>query len=186
MNLQKIEVFMRSMGFTAKELSSHRTEARYYELARPNEYIKYYISDDDTSIMIDCLDSEDSTNAVNIDLKDIKDDNHLIDLINDALDNDKVTHSTGLKPRYQLLKTAFTIDYNNGVIHELEAPEIMDLDDAKDFAKKEMSYTQESVYIIRDGVKVTYSRWYGVSPDDTDDVLKIVDSGYYADWEDID
>lgn len=185
MNLQEIEVFMRSMDFTAKELSSYHTEARYHELARPIEYVKYYISEDETTITIDWLESEDSTNAVNIDLKDIKDDDHLIDLINEALDNDKVTHSSGLQPRYQLLKTAFTIDYNNGVTHEIEAPEIMDLDDAKEFAKKEMSYTQESVYILRDGVKVAYSRWYGVSPEDGDDVLKVVADGYYANWEDL-
>jgi hypothetical protein len=104
MNLQEIKQFMTSMNFIAKELSSHRKEARYHELARPIEFIKYYISDDDKSIMIDWLESEDSTNAVNIELKDIKDDNHLLELINEALDNDQVTHCSGLQPRYQLLK----------------------------------------------------------------------------------
>ena len=75
MDLQKIEVFMASMDFIAKELSSYRTGARYHELARPIEYINYYISDDEKSIMIDCLDSEDSSDAVNVNLLDIKKSN---------------------------------------------------------------------------------------------------------------
>ena len=104
MKLEKIEKFMQSMDFTAKELSSYHKDTRYHELARPIEYVKYYISDDESTIMIDWLESEDSTNAVNIDLKDIKDDDYLLELINEALDNYQVTHYTGLQPRYQLLK----------------------------------------------------------------------------------
>lgn len=46
----------------------------------------------------------DSTNATSVYLSEITSDEKLLDIINEALEIDQVTHSSGLQPRYQFIE----------------------------------------------------------------------------------
>jgi len=80
-------------------------------------------------------------------------------------------------------KKLLTIDFGTGVAQS----GIMTLDDAKEMAHDEMTYTQEHVSIYSDdGQLLAISRWYGVLPTEDDDVLETFDDyGFYAEWTDM-
>ncbi|MCY7574254.1 hypothetical protein [Bacillus pumilus] len=74
------------------------------------------------------------------------------------------------------------INYHTGVSEEVEG----NLEEAKEIAKKGMSYTQEKVTIeTMDGDVLATSYWYGVEPEEDDSVLEQFGSyGFYQTWDD--
>lgn len=75
----------------------------------------------------------------------------------------------------------YIIDYNTGVLEGHNGT----LETAKESAIKGMSYTSENVAITNDkGEVITTSRWYGVKPDEEDDVLVHTSEGFYQTWDD--
>lgn len=76
----------------------------------------------------------------------------------------------------------FIINYHTGVKNEVEAA---DLEEAKAIAQEGIAYTQENVSIEdEEGTTLAVARWYGISPEEHDDVLEVVGNGFYADWQD--
>lgn len=77
----------------------------------------------------------------------------------------------------------FVINYHTGVKNEVTAN---DLEDVKQIALEGISYTQENVSIEdSEGNVLTVARWYGVVPEEDDQVLvQIGDFGFYQLWED--
>jgi len=74
------------------------------------------------------------------------------------------------------------IDYRTGITNKLEG---VTLDEAKAIAVDGMSYTQASMDIKNEaGETITTATWYGVAPDEDDDVLLEIGSGFYTIWSD--
>ena len=75
----------------------------------------------------------------------------------------------------------YFIDYHTGVTEEVEGA----LEDAFAAAEDAMAYTQESVTIENENGNEKYiSRWYGVVPEEDDEVLmQFGDYGFYTVWE---
>lgn len=77
-------------------------------------------------------------------------------------------------------KMDFVIDYNTGVKHTIKA---YDLDEAKEQAQEQLSYTQESVNIYQNGELVATLPWYGVTPEEDAVVTEqFGDYGFYGEW----
>lgn len=75
----------------------------------------------------------------------------------------------------------FIIDYCNGFKKQVN---VTDLNAAKKIAYDLMSYTQFDVIIKNEKhEELCVSRWYGVLPDDDDDYLIKIGSGFYDNWE---
>lgn len=74
----------------------------------------------------------------------------------------------------------YKIDYGTGVVQTVEG----DLEAAKKAAVEGMSYTQENVKIFdEDDNLVAISRWYGVQPEEDDEVLAdFGEYGFYGEW----
>ncbi|PGL78091.1 hypothetical protein CN931_24085 [Bacillus sp. AFS054943] len=76
----------------------------------------------------------------------------------------------------------FIVNYHTGVTEEVE---VNDLNEAKEVAKEGIAYTQEKITIeTLDGGVITTAYWYGVSPQEDDDVLENVSGGFYQKWSD--
>ncbi|MCY1103766.1 hypothetical protein [Shouchella clausii] len=77
----------------------------------------------------------------------------------------------------------FNINYHTGVEKEVE---VADLQEAKEIAKEGIAYTQANVTIeTLDGEVLATSRWYGVEPEENDEVLEQIGSyGFYQTWDD--
>lgn len=109
-------------------------------------------------------------------LKSIK-DNFVIFYGIIELDNKVITYKKGM-----LLVEKFLINYHTGITEQVK---VHDLDKAKEIAKEGIAYTQENITIeTLDGEVVTTSYWYGVQPQEDDEVLEIVGSGFYQVWSD--
>ncbi|OGX77830.1 hypothetical protein A6395_15250 [Exiguobacterium sp. SH31] len=74
----------------------------------------------------------------------------------------------------------YTIDYHTGVMREVDG----ELDQVKRQAVSAIAYTQENVSIRLGGEVVTTARWYGLEPEEDDDVLTRVGDGFYQMWDD--
>lgn len=74
----------------------------------------------------------------------------------------------------------YTIDYGTGVVESVEGT----LEAAKEAAVEGMAYTQQNVKILdEDGAELLVSYWYGVQPEEDDEVLAQFGSfGFYAEW----
>ncbi|PGK15231.1 hypothetical protein CN895_07740 [Bacillus cereus] len=77
----------------------------------------------------------------------------------------------------------FIINYHTGVKEEIN---VHNLDEAKKIAKEGISYTQKNVSIETiDGEIITSTSWFGVTPEDDDEILEqIGDYGFYQMWDD--
>ncbi|MEK7019844.1 hypothetical protein [Bacillus sp. FSL R9-9410] len=76
----------------------------------------------------------------------------------------------------------FIVNYHTGVTEEIE---VNDLNEAKEVAKEGIAYTQEKITIeTLDGEVITTAYWYGVPPQEDDDVLENVGGGFYQKWSD--
>lgn len=78
----------------------------------------------------------------------------------------------------------FIIDYGTGIIVRIEAE---DLNEVKDIAYENISYTQQDVSIKdADENVIATSEWHGVAPDvdGDDDILCIIGNGHYLLWDD--
>ena len=58
---------------------------------------------DETFVQLNVIDCGDSTNATAFYISDINSKKELMLLVNEALELDQVTHSSGLQPRYQFI-----------------------------------------------------------------------------------
>ncbi|PFM78856.1 hypothetical protein [Bacillus cereus] len=76
----------------------------------------------------------------------------------------------------------YVINYHTGVTEEVE---VNSLSEAKKVAEEGIAYTQEKITIeTLDGEIITTAYWYGVSPQEDDDVLETVGGGFYQIWSD--
>ncbi|WP_336992614.1 hypothetical protein [Bacillus toyonensis] len=76
----------------------------------------------------------------------------------------------------------FLINYHTGITEEIE---VYNLNKAKEIAKEGIAYTQEKITIeTLEGEVITTSYWYGVQPQEDDEVLEIVGAGFYQAWSD--
>ncbi|WP_375102348.1 hypothetical protein ACDZ28_00670 (plasmid) [Paenibacillus sp. RS8] len=76
----------------------------------------------------------------------------------------------------------FVINYHTGVTEEVN---VYDLNEAKEIAKDGIAYTQQNVTIeYPDGNVITTSYWYGVHPQEEDNVLEVIGGGFYQTWSD--
>lgn len=78
------------------------------------------------------------------------------------------------------------INFNNGFTTDVE---VQDLNEAKEIAEEQMSYTQQNVTIqTEDGQVLAVSRWYGyeATEEEKEDGVVLAEfgnSGFYAIWE---
>lgn len=78
----------------------------------------------------------------------------------------------------------FIINYNTGAGNR-EVEGASNLEEVKALAIQGISYTQENISIEDEsGNVLSVARWYGVEPEEDDDVLEIVGNGFYAEWQD--
>lgn len=76
----------------------------------------------------------------------------------------------------------YIVNYHTGVTEEVK---VSDLSEAKKVAEEGIAYTQEKITIeTLDGEVITTSYWYGVSPQEDDNVLETVGGGFYQVWSD--
>lgn len=76
----------------------------------------------------------------------------------------------------------YIVNYHTGVKEEVE---VNDLSVAKKVAEEGIAYTQEKITIeTLDGEVITTSYWYGISPQEDDNVLETVGGGFYQVWSD--
>ncbi|ARX70161.1 hypothetical protein [Bacillus thuringiensis] len=76
----------------------------------------------------------------------------------------------------------YIVNYHTGVTEEVE---VNDLSEAKKVAEEGIAYTQEKITIeTLDGEVITTSYWYGISPQEDDNVLEMVGGGFYQVWSD--
>ncbi|AEA19409.1 TPA: hypothetical protein ACR3Z0_005476 [Bacillus thuringiensis] len=76
----------------------------------------------------------------------------------------------------------YIVNYHTGVTEEVE---VNDLSEAKKVAEEGIAYTQEKITIeTLDGEVITTSYWYGISPQEDDNVLETVGGGFYQVWSD--
>lgn len=79
------------------------------------------------------------------------------------------------------MENKFLVDYQTGAGNQ----EAATLEEAQALAVKNLSYTQESVYVINKETneRVAYLPWYGVAPEE-DDVIteRFGDAGFYGEW----
>lgn len=76
----------------------------------------------------------------------------------------------------------YIINYHTGVTEEVE---VNGLSEAKKVAEEGIAYTQENITIeTLDGEVIATAYWYGVSPQEGDDVLEVVGGGFYQMWSD--
>ncbi|MFF1995016.1 hypothetical protein ACFVWC_28110 [Bacillus mycoides] len=76
----------------------------------------------------------------------------------------------------------YIVNYHTGITEEVE---VNDLNEVKEIAKKGIAYTQEKITIeTLDGEVIATAYWYGVFPQEDDDVLETVGGGFYQTWSD--
>ena len=76
----------------------------------------------------------------------------------------------------------YIVNYHTGVTEEIQ---VSDLSEAKKVAEEGIAYTQEKITIeTLDGEVITTSYWYGISPQEDDNVLETVGGGFYQVWSD--
>ncbi|MGA4466002.1 hypothetical protein ACPA2L_25690 [Bacillus bombysepticus] len=76
----------------------------------------------------------------------------------------------------------YIVNYHTGVTEEVE---VSDLSEAKKVAEEGIAYTQEKITIeTLDGEVITTAYWYGISPQEDDNVLETVGDGFYQAWSD--
>ncbi|HFK1488794.1 TPA: hypothetical protein ACGXMX_004893 [Bacillus cereus] len=76
----------------------------------------------------------------------------------------------------------YIVNYHTGVTEEVE---VNDLSEAKKAAEEGIAYTQEKITIeTLDGEVITTAYWYGISPQEDDNVLETVGGGFYQAWSD--
>lgn len=101
-NAQPIDFIWFNHSTIRDEIENENLEGTAQEISellnlkdnRPNErYFTFLPSD-----------WNDSTNATSVYLSEITSDEKLLDIINEALELDQVTHSSGLQPRYQFIE----------------------------------------------------------------------------------
>lgn len=77
----------------------------------------------------------------------------------------------------------YIINYHTGVTHEIE---VHNLQEAQEEALNGIAYTQENVSIeTLEGEVLSVARWYGVRPDEDDDVLTEIGGGFYSAWSEL-
>lgn len=75
----------------------------------------------------------------------------------------------------------YVINYNTGVVEKVEGT----LEEVKQRAYEGMAYTGHSVNIEdEEGTVVSQSVWWGVLPEEHDEVLVQIANGFYQEWED--
>ena len=76
----------------------------------------------------------------------------------------------------------YIVNYHTGVTEEVE---VNGLSEAKKVAEEGISYTQKNITIeTLDGEVITTAYWYGISPQEDDNVLETVGGGFYQAWSD--
>ncbi|UYX55901.1 hypothetical protein M3Y14_32240 (plasmid) [Bacillus thuringiensis] len=76
----------------------------------------------------------------------------------------------------------YIVNYHTGVTDEVE---VNNLSEAKKVAEEGIAYTQEKITIeTLDGEVITTAYWYGISPQEDDNVLETVGGGFYRTWSD--
>ncbi|MBU4642477.1 hypothetical protein CN995_01950 [Bacillus cereus] len=76
----------------------------------------------------------------------------------------------------------YIVNYHTGVTEEVE---VNGLSEAKKVAEEGIAYTQENITIeTLDGEVITTAYWYGISPQEDDNVLETVGGGFYQAWSD--
>ncbi|GIX59964.1 hypothetical protein BPADB04_49940 [Bacillus paranthracis] len=76
----------------------------------------------------------------------------------------------------------YIVNYHTGVTEEVE---VNGLSEAKKVAGEGIAYTQENITIkTLDGEVITTAYWYGISPQEDDNVLETVGDGFYQAWRD--
>ncbi|MCU4733492.1 hypothetical protein [Bacillus sp. RCC_6_1] len=76
----------------------------------------------------------------------------------------------------------YIVNYHTGVTEEVE---VSGLSEAKKVAEEGIAYTQEKITIeTLDGEVITTAYWYGISPQEDDNVLETVGGGFYQAWSD--
>lgn len=128
--IEEVTAWLKEFG-TVEQYSATKKEPKTIENAQPLNFVSFYystlederentefegsyealaeilnlseIKPDETFIQLLPEDFEDSTNATAFYLSEVTGKEKLMEFVNDALDMDQVTHSSGLKSRYQFI-----------------------------------------------------------------------------------
>ena len=77
----------------------------------------------------------------------------------------------------------FAINYNTGAGDQ--TVEVDSLHKAKEIAQAGIAYTQQDVTITdKHGIELSRARWYGIKPEESEDILEEIGGGFYASWSD--
>lgn len=81
--------------------------------------------------------------------------------------------------------TTFTVNYGQGNIEKREAESAWEL--ATEVTNEGLPYNQSSVKILDENEEevILIADWYGVSPEEEDEVLEEIGGGFYTPWREI-
>lgn len=101
--------------------------------------------------------------------------NLLYDIFGKMENPDQVEHY--INEYYQ--EEIYYINYCNGIVKETCGF----LEDVQQIADNNASYTQHNIIIENElGEPVAIRKWYGVKPEEEDDIIQFGDCGYYDHW----
>lgn len=130
LKIKEVTAWLKEFG-TVEQYSATKKQPKIIENAQPIDFVSFYystlederenmefegsyealaeimnlseIKPDETFIQLLPEDFGDSTNATTFYLSEVTDKEKLMEFVNEALDMDQVTHSSGLKSRYQFI-----------------------------------------------------------------------------------
>lgn len=81
--------------------------------------------------------------------------------------------------------TTFTVNYGQGNIEKREAESAWEL--ATEVTNEGLPYNQSSIKILDENEEevILIADWYGVSPEEEDEVLEEIGGGFYTPWREI-
>ena len=81
--------------------------------------------------------------------------------------------------------TTFTVNYGQGNNEKREAESAWEL--GTELTKEGLPYNQSSIKILDENEEevVLIADWYGVSPEEDDEVLEEIGGGFYTPWREI-
>lgn len=81
--------------------------------------------------------------------------------------------------------TTFTVNYGQGNIEKREAESAWEL--ATEVTNEGLPYNQSSIKILDENEEevILIADWYGVSPEEDDEVLEEIGGGFYTPWREI-
>ncbi|WP_373781813.1 hypothetical protein [Jeotgalibaca porci] len=81
--------------------------------------------------------------------------------------------------------TTFTVNFGQGNIEKREAESAWEL--ATELTNEGLPYNQSSIKVLDENEEevILIADWYGVSPEEDDEVLEEIGGGFYTPWREI-